>query len=110
MKKAHSDPIEFDDPRIDRFLRLWHEQLRAGFERAYPNLDYNGGMYAKIARDRHKYIAFDDGTSGRFLLDKSTSLVWGIKAYGVRHPGKRIGHIDQIIKNWSTEVGEAVTA
>lgn len=102
--------IEFDDPRIYRFLHLWHERFRATFERNYPRLDYDSDSYTKRACRRRKYIAFDDGSSGRYLLDKATGVVWGIKAYGVRHPGKRIGHIDQIIKTWEQDAREAVTA
>ena len=100
------DPIDFDDLRIAEFLQLWHERDRAAFERSYPSLDYDSAAYAKTASRRRKYIALDHGTSGKFLLDRGTGLIWGIKAYGVRHPGKLLGHIDQVIAAWVT--GKAV--
>jgi len=93
--------VEFGDPRITRLLQVWHEQFRETFERNYKNLDYDSPPYAKTAKDRRKYVALDDGDSGRYLLEKATGIVWGIKAYGVIHRGKRMGHIDAIIEKWS---------
>lgn len=92
--------ITIDDPRIAVFLDVWHENGRPFFERSYSNLDYDSEPYVKTAKNRNKYIALDEGTSGRFLLDKATGLVWGIKAYGVRHSGKLAGHIDELIETY----------
>lgn len=95
-----TDRIEYDDPRVAQFVRLWHESGRAAFEEGYHNLDYDSTAYAHTAHNRSKYIALDYGTSGVYLLDKGTGVVWGIKGYGVRHPGKRIGHLNQLIAKW----------
>ncbi len=95
--------IDLSDPRIAAFLRLWHENGRAAFQKSYPSLDYDSEYYCKTAKNRSKYIALDDGTSGRYLLEKATGLIWGIKAYGVRHTGKLIGHIDALIAKYRGE-------
>ena len=95
-----SDTVQIDDPRIAEFLHLWHENGRTRFENTYESLDYDSPSYSKTAKDRRKYIALDDGTSGRFLLDKGTGIVWGIKAYGVPHRGKCCGRLDTLITKY----------
>ena len=92
--------ISIDDPRIAEFITLWHENGRASFERSYANLDYDCEHYRKAAKEARRYIHLNDGTSGRFLLDRNTGEVWGIKAYGVRHPGKFAGTLDQLIASY----------
>ena len=52
----------------------------------------------KTAKDRNKYVALDDGTSGAFLLEKTTGLVYRIKAYGVK--GRLVKHLDQLIAEY----------
>jgi hypothetical protein len=89
-----------DDPRIAEFLTLWHENGRSRFERDYSNLDYDAESYCKTARDRNLYIALDNGMSGCFLLEKSTGLVYGIKAYGKIHRGHLAGHLDILIRTY----------
>ena len=92
-------PLTIDHPLIQQFLAGWHEDGRAGFERAYRNLDYDSDAYAKSAKERRKYIALDCGrgdfASGVYLVDRMTGEVYTIKAYGV--PNRRIGHIEQVI-------------
>lgn len=87
------------DPRISEFLRLWHEEGRAAFERSAPSLDYDSDAYAKSAKDRRKYIALDKGrdqwASGCYLVDKGTGDVFTIKGYGV--PNRKIGTLDSMI-------------
>ena len=103
------------------FLGLWHENGRRSFEASYSRLDYDSPNYAKSARPRTKFIALDNGTSGAFLLDKETEVVYSIKAYG--KPKSPIGTLDQMIdlfrqangRNKTLQVeylrkGEAVTA
>ena len=46
-------------------------------------------------KNRQKYIAIDSDGSGRFLVDKTDGQVYGIKAYGVVHPGYQYGNIYQ---------------
>jgi hypothetical protein len=40
-----------------------------------------------------KYIKVDIGSSGRYMVEKSTGLVFGIKAYGQIHRGHRYGTV-----------------
>lgn len=79
------------DERVTTFLHAWHENGRANFERNYDRLVYDD--YApKVAKDRRKYIACDRGTfnaSGVYLIDRVTTEVYSIKAYGV--PNRRLG-------------------
>ena len=40
-----------------------------------------------------KYFHVNVGGSGKYLVDKTTGEIWGIKAYGVRNVGKFRGHV-----------------
>ena len=92
-------------PKIQAFLRAWHEDERARFDRnGYMNLVYD--EYApKSAHDRRKYIALDRaagaaGRSGVYLVDRATERVYTIKAYGV--PNRFIGTLDDMLAQFAT--------
>jgi hypothetical protein len=86
------------DPRVNEFLGLWHENGRRYFESSYSRLDYDSDTYSKFARDRRKYIALDQGTSGVFLVDKQTEEVYTISGYG--RPNWRVGTLDELIARY----------
>lgn len=87
---------------IRDFVAAWHENNRALFERQFKNLDYDT-YEKKAAKERRKYIALDEGTSGRFLVDKKTGMVYGIAAYGV--PKYPLGHIDELTERFRLVTG-----
>src|SRR6202030_703071 len=89
--------IAINDPRIAEFVRLWHESKREDFERTYTNLDYDGPTYQHHAKDRSKYIAFDQGDGGVYLLDKESEMLYRIKAYGVPNKKKPQGTLDECL-------------
>lgn len=90
--------IAIDDPRVNELLDLWHENGRTSFERNYENLNYDGPSYAKTAKDRTRYIALDEGTSGVFLVCKRTGDVFNIKGYG--RPNRKIDTLDGLIAHY----------
>ena len=52
--------------------------------------------------DGNKYIKVDVGTSGKFMIDKSNNVIYGIKAYGQVHKGHAYGTLDTIAEwDWS---------
>jgi hypothetical protein len=81
------------EDRIKEILQNWHEAGRAEFERDYPSLDYDSDQYAKHCHIGTKYIRLDAGTSGAFMLDSVTGLIYGIKAYGVLDKKKIAGNV-----------------
>jgi hypothetical protein len=85
--------IHADDVRITQLLHDWHEAGRASFERSAPNLTYD--TYApKRAIQRQKYILLDEGTSGAFILDRTSGLIVRLKSkYGVPNPQKPCGQL-----------------
>jgi hypothetical protein len=87
-----------DDPRVLAFLRAWHENMRPGFVRDYPNLSphYDGPHYAKTAKAGRKYINLDHGGSGMLMVERDTGNVYGIKGYGTVHRGHPRGHIEAL--------------
>lgn len=47
-------------------------------------------------KDGKKYVKIDIGTSGRYMVDKTTGEIFGIKAYGVVNKGHFYGTLDTI--------------
>jgi hypothetical protein len=66
-----------DSPEIRRFVAAYEE-----------NQNIAGHSCQIIAEDRRKYIAIDEeragSRSGRFLIDRTTGIVYTIKGYGQR--------------------------
>lgn len=87
------DTLTATDSRITDFLTAWHESERAYFERHYSALVYDRDA-PKTARERRKYIALDNGTSGVYLVDRATGDVFSIRSYGV--PNRRLGTLAEL--------------
>ena len=64
-----------DHPKIDQFLRLWHENGLAEFQRSAPAHNYDTEQ-RKIAKDRRQYILLNSGNNGVFLVQRSTHYVY----------------------------------
>lgn len=43
-----------------------------------------------------KYAKVDVGTSGKYMVDMATGIIYGIKGYGQVHKGHRYGTLDTI--------------
>ena len=82
---------EIQVTRIKEILHQWHEYGRAEFEREYTNLDYDSPMYTKSYRVGEKYIHLLNGTSGAFMVEVATGIVYEIKGWGVPNKRKIVG-------------------
>ena len=85
---------------IEIMLTAWHENGRLSFEADCGNLDHDT-YNKKTYKDRTKYICLDRRGSGVFMYEKSTGLVYGIKAYGVIHRGKKIGTLAEMTRQYN---------
>jgi len=47
-------------------------------------------------KEKKKYFYIDFGTSGAFMIDKETGLIYNIKAYGQINKSKCLGYIQSI--------------
>ncbi len=47
-------------------------------------------------KEGRKYINIDVGRAGKYMVEKSTSIIYGIKAYGVIHRGYSYGTLNTI--------------
>ena len=82
--------------QIEQLLKDWHEAGRGYFESHYKNLDYDTDS-PKRAIEKKKWVCLDEGTSGAFLLDKETCLIYRIKsAYGVPNYKKVVGKLGEV--------------
>jgi len=84
-----------DHRKIDQFLRLWHENGRAQFQRSAPSHNYDTEQ-RKIARDRRQYLLLSSGNDGVFLVQRSTQYVYQVDDYGRR--GKFLNTLDALIE------------
>ena len=89
---------EKQENRVKEVLTQWHERGRADFERSYSNLNYDT-YYTKHFHVGGKYIRLDSGTSGMFMADIETGLIYGIKGYGVPDKKKVVGNLWD--ENWN---------
>jgi hypothetical protein len=102
-------PVTTDHPKIEQFLRLWHENGRAQFQRSAPSHNYDTEQ-RKIARDRRQYLLLNSGNDGVFLVQRSTQYVYQADDYGRR--GKFLNTLDALIEQYTIanerqEEGEA---
>ena len=75
-----------------QIARLWQEKL------ACPcNIE---NVRTKVVPGK-KYYKVDVGTSGKYMVERDTEKIFGIKAYGVIHRGYQFGTLDTIDRyNW----------
>ena len=78
--------------RIETVMAQWHEAGRAEFEHDYSRLNYDA-TYGKHYHVGAKYIRLDSGTSGAFMVETATGIVYEIKGYGVPNKRKIVGEM-----------------
>ena len=71
----------------DQLLRLVESKLDCPGNNANARTSIKGGS---------KYVKVNIGDSGRFMVEKSTGNIFGIKAYGQVHRGHQYGTLDTI--------------
>ena len=91
-------PLTKDNPKIDQFLRSWHEHGRAQFQRSMPSHNYDTEQW-KIAKDRRQYILLNSGNDRVFLVHRSTQYVYQVDDYGRR--GKFLNTLDALIEKYT---------
>jgi hypothetical protein len=91
-------PLTSDHPKIEQFLRLWHENGRAQFQRSMPSHNYDTEQ-RKIARDRRQYILLNSGNERVFLVQRSTQYVYQVDDHGRR--SKFLNTLDALIEQYT---------
>ena len=80
--------------RLERFrATLEAEQIEGLIRKGYNPEFHNVRCKVKIGR---KYANVDVGDSGKYMVELSTSKIYGIKGYGVIHRGHYYGTLDTI--------------
>lgn len=77
--------------KIEEILKQWHEAGRAAFQKTYESLDYDSESYSKHYHVGGKYVRLDTGTSGAFMVEIESGIVYEIKSYGVPNKRKIVG-------------------
>jgi len=91
-------PLTTQHPKIEQFLRLWHENGRAQFQRSAPSHNYDTEQ-RKIARDRRQYLLLNSGNEGVFVVQRSTRYVYQVDDHGRR--GKFLNTLDALIEQYT---------
>jgi hypothetical protein len=91
-------PLTTQHPKIEQFLRLWHENGRPQFQRSAPSHNHNTWQ-RKIAKNRRQYILLNSGNDRVFLVQRSTQYVYQVDDYGRR--GKFLNTLDALIEQYS---------
>ena len=91
-------PLTSDHPKIETFLRLWHENGRAQFQRSTPSHNYDTEQ-RKIARDRRQYVLLNSGNDGVFFVQRSTQYVYQVDDHGRR--GQFLNTLDALIEQYT---------
>jgi hypothetical protein len=91
-------PLTSQHPKIEQFLRLWHENGRARFQRSASSHNYDT-QQRKIAKDRRQYILLNSGDDRVFLVQRSTHYVYQVDDYGRR--GKFLNTLDALIEQYT---------
>ena len=97
-------PLTSAHPKIEQFLRSWHENGRAQFQRSMPSHNHDTEQ-RKIAKNRRQYLLLCSGKDGVFLVQRSTQYVYQVDDYGRR--GKFLNTLDALIEQYTmTNEGE----
>jgi len=84
--------------KLERFRARVEADTKAAYAaRGYTDMDihYKSGIETRI-KEGKKYDKVDVGSSGKFMIEKDTGDIYGIKGYGVIHRGHRYGSLDTI--------------
>ena len=98
MRATTIRPLTSDHPKIEQFLRLWHENERAQFQRSTPSHNYDTEQ-RKIARGRRQYLLLNSGNDGVFFVQRSTQYVYQVDDFGRR--GKFLNTLDALIEEYT---------
>ena len=81
---------------IQAFADLVHIDIVDCNKKKYPDLSPRIYSAKVNIRPGRKYTKVDVGRSGMYMVVIATGEIFGIKAYGVIHKGKRYGTLDTI--------------
>lgn len=81
--------------KLQNFQDMLEQHQEERFAKENPNLGSSGSTKVKI-KWGDKYIKVDVGSGGKYMVERSTGDIYGIKGYGVIHRGKRYGNLDTI--------------
>jgi hypothetical protein len=82
--------------KISQFAELLHTEQVATLTRRYPNIPDPDHYCRVTVTPAKKYTRVDVGSSGKYMVENDTEIIYGIKAYGVIHRGHSYGTLDTI--------------
>ena len=81
--------------KLQTFADLVHNDTVDVIRKRCPSLDAEHEARVSI-RPGKKYAKVDVGSSGKYMVVIATGEIFGIRAYGVIHKGKKYGNLDTI--------------
>lgn len=84
------------DVKLARFAEVLQSERRTAISDAYPWVDVNGPAYLVTVKHGRKFDRVDLGDSGKYMVERETGAIFGIKSYGVVHRGYRYGTLNTV--------------
>lgn len=90
------------ETKIAEFATALESAQLASLVRGNVNCEANQRNCKVTTHEGKKYWRVDVGSSGKYMVDKTTEEILFIKGYGVPHKGHRFGTLDTIAEwDWS---------
>lgn len=91
---------------IQEFADLLESEQRAVIAARYPGIVQDTDYYRAKVTPGRVYTKVDFGGSGKYMVENSTGIIFGIKGYGKVHKGYRYGTLDTIHQwHWGEYAG-----
>ena len=82
--------------KLEAFAILWMNDHIDYLRRAELDCSANIQNGKTSIKPGSKYTKVDIGTSGRYMVENETGIIYGIKGYGQIHKGHSYGTLDTI--------------
>lgn len=92
---------------VNEFAKLVQDQVQADLKLRFPDSPHMWDHSVTQVRPGNVYTKVDVGPphnmSGRYMVENSTGIIYGIKGYGKVHKGHRYGTLDTVGEyEWGT--------
>jgi hypothetical protein len=88
--------------KLEAFRQLLEEHQLAGLIQHKLDCESNRANTKVWIHSGNKYIRVNVGDSGKYMVERSTEKIFGVKGYGVIHRGHTYGTLDTISEyDWS---------
>ena len=82
--------------KVNKLAELIQKETFDRYMTSFPNESLATPASRTKVIPGQKYVKVDVGSSGKYMIELSTGIIYGIKGYGVIHKGHSYGTLDTI--------------